>query len=179
MLSKLEVGYSLSDGFNIDGGFYVNIPINSDIDLKFIKFNNINLEIGGEKVQVANVCRDASKLATSVTADYITAGYGVPRPATAGWTWAKRMGFDSNLPEVLIPSVNGASSSTGTRDGFYEEADTATGLREWLRFGDLYHGVGYAGLSCGYGDCGLGTARWYVGGRLSVTGNRGEFQAAA
>lgn len=48
-LSKLDVGYSLSDGFNIDGGLYVNIPINSDIDLKFIKFNNINLEIGGEK----------------------------------------------------------------------------------------------------------------------------------
>lgn len=48
-LSKLDVGYSLSNGFNIDGGFYVNIPINSDIDLKFIKFNNINLEIGGEK----------------------------------------------------------------------------------------------------------------------------------
>lgn len=48
-LSKLDVGYSLSDGFNIDGGLYVNIPINSDIDLKFVKFNNINLEIGGEK----------------------------------------------------------------------------------------------------------------------------------
>lgn len=48
-LSKLEVGYSLSDGFNIDGGLYVNIPINSDIDLKFVKFNNISLEIGGEK----------------------------------------------------------------------------------------------------------------------------------
>ena len=136
-------------------------------------------EIGGEKVQVANVCRDASKLATSVTADYITAGYGVPRPATAGWTWAKRMGFDSNMPEVLIPSVNGASSSTGTRDGFYEEADTATGLREWRRFGSLNIVLTNAGLSCGYGYNGLGNANWSFGGRLSVTGNRGEFQAAA
>ena len=136
-------------------------------------------EINGEKVQAANVCRDATKLATSVTADYITAGYGVPRPATAGWTWAKRMGFDSNLPEVLIPSVNEASSSTGTRDGFYEEADTATGLREWLRFGYLNLGLLSAGLSCGTGHSGLGVATWYVGGRLSVTGNRGEFQAAA
>ena len=136
-------------------------------------------EIGGEKVQAANVCRDATKLATSVTANYITAGYGVPRPATAGWIWAKRMGFDSNLPEVLIPSVNGASSSTGTRDGFYEEADTATGLREWLRFGCLINGLANAGLSCGYGYYGLGYAYWSFGGRLSVTGNRGEFQAAA
>lgn len=136
-------------------------------------------EIGGEKVQAANVCRDATKLATSVTADYITAGYGVPRPATAGWTWAKRMGFDSNLPEVLIPSVVGGSSSTGTRDGFYENEDTATGTREWLRFGRLNSGLANAGLSCGYGYSGLGYASWDIGGRLSVTGNRGEFQAAA
>ena len=48
-LSKLDVGYSLNKGFNIDGGLYVKIPINSDIDLKFVKFNNIGLEIGGEK----------------------------------------------------------------------------------------------------------------------------------
>lgn len=136
-------------------------------------------EIDGVECQVANVCRDATKLATSVTADYITAGYGVPRPATAGWTWAKRMGFDSNLPEVLIPSVTGASSSTGTRDGFYEEAIGATGLREWLRFGALYTGLTTAGLSCGIGYGGLGPAYWAIGGRLSVTGNRGEFQAAA
>lgn len=134
-------------------------------------------EIDGVECQVAKVCRDATKLATSVTANYITAGYGVPRPATAGWTWAKRMGFDSNLPEVLIPSVTGASSSTGTRDGFYEEAIGATGLREWLRFGCLNYGLTVAGLSCGLG--GLSGAYWNVGGRLSVTGNRGEFQAAA
>ena len=136
-------------------------------------------EIGGENVQVANICRDASKLATSVTSDYITASYGVPRPAAAGWTWPKRLGFDSNLPEVLLPSVVGGSSSTGTRDGFYEEADTATGLREWRRFGTLDTGLAYAGLSCGLGINGLTYAHWSIGGRLSLTGNRGEFQAAA
>ena len=136
-------------------------------------------EIDGVKCQVANVCRDATKLATSVTSDYITCAYGVPRPASAGWTWGKRMGIDPDLPEVLIPSVVGGSSSTGTRDGFYEEANTATGLREWLRCGDLSSGLTAAGLSCGDGDVGLGGAGWRVGGRLSLTGNRGEFQAAA
>ncbi len=136
-------------------------------------------EIDGVKCQVANVCRDATKLATSVTSDYITCAYGVPRPASAGWTWGKRMGIDPDLPEVLIPSVVGGSSSSGTRDGFYEEADTATGLREWLRFGDLDHGLAYAGLFCGYGYSGRGGANWNIGGRLSLTGNRGEFQAAA
>ena len=136
-------------------------------------------EIDGVKCQVANVCRDATKLATSVTSDYITCAYGVPRPASAGWTWGKRMGIDPDLPEVLIPSVVGGSSSTGTRDGFYEEANTATGLREWLRFGRLAYGLTYAGLSCGLGSYGLGYAYWGFGGRLSLTGNRGEFQAAA
>ncbi len=136
-------------------------------------------EIDGVKCQVANVCRDATKLSTSVTSDYITCAYGVPRPASAGWTWGKRMGIDPDLPEVLIPSVVGGSSSTGTRDGFYEEANTATGLREWLRFGDLVTGLTYAGLSCGCGYTGLGVAYWSFGGRLSLTGNRGEFQAAA
>ena len=140
-----------------------------------LSFNEIN----GVKCQVANVCRDATKLATSVTANYITCKYGVPMPAAAGWTYGKRIGLDKALPEVLIPSVAGGSSSTGTRDGFYEEADTATGLREWPRFGYLSVGLAVAGLSCGYGNAGLAYASWYVGGRLSVTGNRGEFLAAA
>ena len=136
-------------------------------------------DVDGVACQIANVCRDATKLSTSVTSDYIQSNHGVPRPAAAGWVYAKRLGHDPDLPEIMIPSVAGASSSSGTRDGFYEEADTATGLREWLRFGRLGLGVGNAGLSCGSGDSGLGGAYWGLGGRLSVTGNRGEFQAAA
>ena len=49
----------------------------------------------------------------------------------------------------------------------------------WLRWGNLNNGLGNAGLSCGDGVCGLGAAFWNLGGRLSVTGNRGEYQAAA
>ena len=45
--------------------------------------------------------------------------------------------------------------------------------------GSLYDGLANAGLSAGYGDHGLGSAYWSLGGRLSVTGNRGEFQPAA
>ena len=85
---------------------------------------------------------------------------------------------DSGLPELIYPIDIGGSSSAGPRDGFYLEAQSATGTREWLRFGNLYSGLAYAGLSAGSGGDGLGNANWRIGGRLSVTGNRGEFQAA-
>ena len=49
----------------------------------------------------------------------------------------------------------------------------------WLRFGNLNNGLTNAGLSCCNGNNGLGYANWYIGGRLSVPGNRGEYQAAA
>ena len=130
-------------------------------------------------VQKANICRDATKLSTSVTADYIAATFGVPRPSAAGWVYPKQMREGSNLPELIFPFDSGGSSSGGPRDGFYEEADSATGLREWLRFGSLDTGLAAAGFSCGCGHGGLTNAYWSTGGRLSVTGNRGEFQAAA
>lgn len=128
--------------------------------------------------QVAHVCRDASKISTSITADYKTCTYGMPTPASSSWQYPKRMGNDPALPEVMMGSVSGGSSSSGSRDGYYIEAATS-GLREWLRWGLLYNGLAGVGLSCCYGDGGLGSANWTVGGRLSVTGNRGEYQAAA
>ena len=130
-------------------------------------------------VEAAHVCRDASKIAESITSDYRAASFGVPKPASAGWQYPKQMREDPNLPELIFPIDIGGSSSAGPRDGFYLEAQSATGTREWRRFGALNNGVGDAGLSAGSGDNGLGTAGWGVGGRLSVTGNRGEFQPAA
>lgn len=135
--------------------------------------------VGGVQCQIANVCRDATKLATSVSADYKACAYGMPLPAASGWQWPKRLGHDPAMPEIMLGSVVGASSSSGTRDGCYNEQVGTTGLREWLRFGRLNRGLAIAGLSCCYGGSGLGYATWYIGGRLSVTGNRGEYQAAA
>ena len=136
-------------------------------------------ESGGVQCEVAHVCRDASKIATSVTADYKTCAYGFPCPASSSWQYPKRLGHDPALPEVMLGSVSGASSTSGTRDGFYIEKYAANAVREWLRWGNLYNGLGVAGLSCSYGNSGLGYASWNFGGRLSVTGNRGEYQAAA
>ena len=127
--------------------------------------------------EIPYICRDASKLASSLTADY-SAGRGIPTPESSGWQYPKQMYGSSTMPELIFPIDIGGSTSGGPRDGFYIQAETS-GLREWLRFGGLSSGVGYAGLSCGYGDNGLSNAYWNIGGRLSVTGNRGEFQAAA
>jgi len=135
--------------------------------------------IGGVAVEAAHICRDASKIAESITADYKAASFGVPKPASAGWQYPKQMREDANLPELIYPIDIGGSSSAGPRDGFYLEAQSATGTREWRRFGRLNSGLADAGLSAGSGDDGLGNANWGIGGRLSVTGNRGEFQPAA
>jgi len=132
---------------------------------------------GGVNCEVAHVCRDASKIATGVTADYKTCAYGTPCPASNSWQYPKRLGHDAALPEVMLGSVLGGSTSSGPRDGFYIEKYSANAVREWLRWGYLSNGLGNAGLSCGTG--GLGSADWAIGGRLSVTGNRGEYQAAA
>jgi len=123
------------------------------------------------------VCRDATKLSTSKTSDYVSCGLGIPTPASAAWQYPKQMHGDNDLPELIFPVDNGGSTSGGPRDGFYTLANTS-GTYEWLRLGRLYYGVGDAGLSCGLGDYGLAYAYWSIGGRLSVTGNRGEFQAA-
>lgn len=123
------------------------------------------------------VCRDATKLSTSKTSDYVSCGLGIPTPASAAWQYPKQMHGDNDLPELIFPVDNGGSTSGGPRDGFYTLANTS-GTYEWLRLGTLDHGVGYAGLSCGLGNGGLTSAYWNIGGRLSVTGNRGEFQAA-
>ena len=133
----------------------------------------------GVQCEVAHVCRDASKINTSVTADYKTCAYGFPCPASSSWQYPKRLGHDAALPEVMLGCVSGGSSTSGPRDGFYIEKYSANAVREWRRWGHLNIVLGPAGLSCGDGNSALSTATWYIGGRLSVTGNRGEYQAAA
>lgn len=62
-LEKLDLGYSLKDGFKVDSDTKVKIPINADIDLDAVKFKNIALELGFEGASLS------SQLFTSFTAD--------------------------------------------------------------------------------------------------------------
>lgn len=45
-LEKLEIGYTIKKGFNIGGSFYVNIPLNTEIEYKGIKFTDLTIELG-------------------------------------------------------------------------------------------------------------------------------------
>jgi hypothetical protein len=127
--------------------------------------------------QWPSVCRDATNIATSITANYTTANYGYPCLETSGWTYSKKLGHDDSMPECMLPSVSGGGSSAFTRDGYYIEKAGTTGLRGWLSFGSLSRGLAYGGLSCVVGFIGLAYANWNLGGRLSITGNRGEWSA--
>lgn len=132
-------------------------------------------EDGVQKMHVC-VCRDASKIATSVTADYRAAGYSIECPSANNWVYIKYLGHDEDLPELIFPKESGGSSATYTRDAIYLLADS-TGVYEGLAFCPLSYGVEPGGLSAVYGRVALGVAWWHISGGLSLTGNRGEYAA--
>ena len=119
--------------------------------------------------QYEYIISDATKEATSITADFVKHG-GSPIPETTGWRYIKKMGFDG----IFYPIEFGGSSSTGHRDECYMEALTS-GVRELLCFGYLSNGVAPAGMSCSSRSDGLSHRHWAVGSRLSPNGNRGEW----
>lgn len=47
VLETLDLGYSIKDGFRINGEYFVQIPLEKDLDLEFVKFNNLMIELGG------------------------------------------------------------------------------------------------------------------------------------
>lgn len=128
--------------------------------------------------QVAAVCRDATKITTSITSDYIVAAYGMPNEGNTSDASRQiaKLGHDDNLPELMIPCKIGGSSTMLTRDSYYLQKEGTTGLRVWLAFGTLYDEA-RAGFSCLSGAGGLAYTYCHIGGRLSVTGNRGEWAA--
>ena len=133
--------------------------------------------IGAVACQIPCVCRDASKIATSVTSDYVEASYGFPVQESSSWQYIKRVGIDDDLPELMMPSEKGGGSSTYTRDQYYIEITSAGALREALLFGYLSIGLTLGGVSCVFGRGSLSSTDWTVGGRISLNGNRGELAA--
>ena len=137
-------------------------------------------EIEGSFYCTPYVCRDATKISTAITDDYTKAGYHAPvSPEASAWQYIRKLGIDADLPECMFPQDAGGANSgstTFTRDALYNEHVTSADSREWLSVGGLSSG-GDAGLSFVRAVNGLTTSGWYVGGRLSVTGNRGELPA--
>ncbi len=128
------------------------------------------LQYEADGKQYEYIISDATKEATSITADFVKHG-GSPVPETSSWRYIKKMGFDDG---IFYPLEFGGSSSTGHKDQCYLEALTS-GVRELLFFGNLNYAVTYAGLSFSNRSYGLSFRYWYIGSRLSPNGNRGEW----
>ena len=136
-------------------------------------------ETDGDDTQLCmHVCRNATLITTSRTADYEKVGYSCPAlGASDAWSYIKRLGFDPDHPECWFAKEVGGSSSTFSMDAAYLKKQGTSGNYEWRALGNLDSGLAYAGLSCAGARDGLSFAGWGIGGRLSANGSRGEFAA--
>lgn len=122
------------------------------------------------------VTNDISKQSKTSRSEYTSIGIYCPKVAAAdGWKYPKKLGFGKG---VFFPVDASGSSSQYVKDGFcMNGTNTTSGLREWRAFCTLGNGTGYGGLSALDGGYGLSGAYWYIAGRLSCNGNRGEWTA--
>lgn len=126
--------------------------------------------LSGNHVMTACICYDCTKLATSVTSDYVECGYSIA-DTQESWKYISELGYDPENPSVRHGTKVAASSSTGYADGQYTNKldQTSDGLREWLSGGYLSNWSG-AGRWCAHLVFGLGVSWWAGAARLSASG---------
>lgn len=149
------------------------------------KLQGIEYSVGGYEVMAdvilnedstnyyLNIVDDVTKHSKSAITDYTRIGT-CPKAGSAGWQYIKKLLFNAGC---FFASMVGGSSSTYTKDGFYQDGSATTGTREYLAFGSLYNGVASGGLSSLYGYGDLSSTRWGFVARASCNGNRGEYTA--
>ena len=113
--------------------------------------------------------KDSAKQAKTLTDDHKTNCIKILQD---GEGWVKELKWGTN--GILYPTQIGGSSSTLCRDYHYHnnQAQKATGTREWLTFGEPYNS-GQAGLFALFGWYGLTDGWWSFATRLSPNGCRG------
>ena len=121
-------------------------------------------------VMTPQICYDCTKLATSVTEDYVAVGYSVA-DTDAAWKYISKLGYDPDNPCVRHGVEVNASSSTGYADGQYTNDldETSDTTREWLSGGSLVGGA-FAGRFSAALHHALSYAYWYYAARLSASG---------
>lgn len=110
------------------------------------------------------VVRRSAKQATSITSNYAVSGIECLQPIAGSWQYIKRLAYSDG---VFFPVLTGGSSSTYTRDAFYENTNTVA-TREWLAFGGLVLGTANAGLSALSGRYALSSGLWTSLARQSL-----------
>lgn len=132
----------------------------------------------GNPARDVYVCEDASTLSSNIAtvrANYKKAISQVAYTA-ANWKYITEETTDPNLG-IMIPTKVGGGSTTGFADGLYTDTG-ASGQREWLALGSLYHGA-IAGLWVLYAYYGWSATNWNIVSGVSPNGTRGEWQATA
>ena len=121
-------------------------------------------------VMIPYICYDCTKLATSVTSDYIAVGYSVA-DTQQSYKYISKLGYDPDNPCVRHGVEVNATSSTGYADGQYTEKldQVSDTTRAWFSGGALGLGT-YAGRFYAHLDYSLSTAAWTHAARLSASG---------
>lgn len=98
-------------------------------------------------VMIPYICYDCTKLATSVTSDYIAVGYSVA-DTQQSYKYISKLGYDPDNPSVRHGVEVDATSSTGYADGQYTEKldQVSDTTRAWFSGGTLNYGT-HAGRS--------------------------------
>ena len=132
----------------------------------------------GNPARDVYACEDASTLSSNIAtvrANYKKAISQVAYTA-ANWKYITEETTDPNLG-IMIPTKVGGGSTTGFADGLYTDTG-ASGQREWLALGHLYHGT-IAGLWVLIAYNGWSDTSWAIVSGVSPNGTRGEWQATA
>ena len=116
-------------------------------------------------------CYDQSKVASSITSDYVKMDVPtITLPADTGsWIW-KYIADNTINDDVMWPdSVDASGSGVGVGAGFPCEP-ASSGVRAAWVFGGLNLG-GSGGVPCRHSGCGVGTAYWF--GSSGAPGSEG------
>ena len=114
-LEELKLAYTIKKGFSIDGSFYVEIPLETNIEFQGIKFSNICVEIGGKDGDlVAKVCTSFTANLNGFAISFSDLGIG----CTCNVLDSKGKLGDFNLsPEYKYPTGLGIAIDTSCVTG--------------------------------------------------------------
>lgn len=113
---------------------------------------------------------DITKASKTSTANYTKIGEFTARDKTTNDSW--RYAEDFTLSNgVIIPTGLNATSTTGMCDAIGANPLTSQGLRQVLRFGNLWDGAACGAFAANLRND-LANRRWNIGGRISGTCQR-------
>jgi hypothetical protein len=116
---------------------------------------NVTANSGGGYNYTVYECKNASKIASSITSDYVNTNITLSAVAS-GWNWVKS--FVKTSKPVLFPEKLGGSSAGYLKSAFY--GAYSAGVRCPWRFGRVSNG-GNGGLAFEHANGAPSASYWY------------------